>query len=105
MGLVLDHQGHAPQHYIWIEEVVEGTPAGLVGELKAGDIVIAINGAEVRRLQMVDVPKLLVSLTTPLFLSDAETLTFAPRTPVVGQQFHHNARAAKRTANFTITRG
>ena len=85
MGLVLDHQGHAPQHYIWIEEIVEGTPAGLVSELKAGDIVIAINGAEVRRLQMVDVLKLLVSLATSFFRSDAETLTFAPRNLVIGQ--------------------
>jgi hypothetical protein len=61
LGLVLDHHGHAPNHYIWIEEVVEGTPAGAVGMLTEGDIVIAINGSEVRRLQMVDVLKLLVS--------------------------------------------
>jgi hypothetical protein len=59
LGIVLDHTGTPPQQHIWVDELVEGTPAAKCKKIKCGDTLAEVNGENIRWLPIEEVVKLL----------------------------------------------
>jgi len=59
LGIVLDHTGTPPQQHIWVDELVEGTPAAKCKKIKTGDTLAEVNGENIRWLPIEEVVKLL----------------------------------------------
>ena len=59
LGIVLDHTGTPPQQHIWVDELVEGTPAAKCKKIRMGDTLAEVNGENIRWLPIEEVVKLL----------------------------------------------
>lgn len=59
LGIVLDHKGQPPQQQIWVDELVEGTPAHKCGKIKRGDQLTEVGGENIKWMPIEEVVKLL----------------------------------------------
>ena len=73
LGIVLDHKGQPPQQQIWVDELVEGTPAHKCGKIKRGDQLTEVGGENIKWMPIEEVVKLLGTPTVKLtFLRNKE---------------------------------
>ena len=76
MGLVFDHNGAPPNQKIWIDEIIDDTPAS-ESEAHVGDTLIEVNGTNVQNLEIMRVMKLMTAQHLSLtFLRDPKRLGF-----------------------------
>lgn len=66
LGIVLDHKGQPPQQQIWVDELVDGTPAHKCGKIKRGDQLTEVGGENIKWMPIEEVVKLLGTTTVKL---------------------------------------
>jgi hypothetical protein len=59
LGIVLDHKGKPPQQQIWVDELVDGTPASKCGKIKRGDLLKEVAGENIEWMPIEEVVKML----------------------------------------------
>jgi hypothetical protein len=47
LGIVLSSEGEEPEERIWVDCILEGTPASLETRIKVGDLIIAVNDVNI----------------------------------------------------------
>jgi hypothetical protein len=66
LGIVLDHKGKPPQQQIWVDELVDGTPAAKCGKIKRGDMLKEVAGENIEWMPIEEVVKMLGTQTVKL---------------------------------------